>query len=437
MGGLPRRATFIDQQTEDGVPALILDSGNIFADKQASDASLATIIPKAELLLTAMEKMGYRAAALGEKDLYLGKDNLERLADFSSVTLISANLMDKDGKPLFDPYIIIKTGDIKVGVLGLTSPYVHKVTFEERMPGYKLNDPIVTASRIVPEIRKKSDLVIALTNMGFSMDGDLARNVPGIDLIIGGRSRRFMKEPAEINGTLVTSGYYQGRAVGVITLGAKGINSRWMSGKKLDFMKRQIETAEANAGTKRAISNEEMGRLKEKFREALTRTRFDSDMINLDPSIKDHPEVAKMIKQYRQKLVLTARGSGEGSKGHLPGGYVGYTTCLKCHQGRYLFWKTTGHARAIESLLPKNAGADPDCLPCHVTAYRPGSNPEELTGVQCEACHGSGDLHSSSPGTYSLVKSPPASVCLVCHTPEQDDDFAYVTDKSLICAESK
>ena len=121
--------------------------------------------------------------------------------------------------------------------------------------------------------------------------------------------------------------------------------------------------------------------------------------------------------------------------------YIGADKCRQCHEGRHKFWSRTPHWAAFRTLSYKDAEADPDCLPCHVTGYErqtgywPRKPREALQGVQCEQCHGVGSLHAEKPETYSLLHLPSAPQCMDCHTEEQDDDFDYFRDKKRVCAE--
>jgi hypothetical protein len=98
-----------------------------------------------------------------------------------------------------------------------------------------------------------------------------------------------------------------------------------------------------------------------------------------------------------------------------PNKYVGAAKCKNCHAAAevgnpYEAWQKTNHAKAFETLASDAAKkiaaekgiADPQkddqCLKCHVTAF--GVAPELIAkgfdtklGVQCEACHGPGELH--------------------------------------------
>jgi 2',3'-cyclic-nucleotide 2'-phosphodiesterase (5'-nucleotidase family) len=413
------------------MPAVILDSGNVFSEKPPTEAGLKPTLRKAHLILRAMERMGYQAAAVGEYDLYLGRDNLTELIRSTDISFLSANVKNAGGDPVFPPSIILSAGGTRVGVFGLTSRTVDVPLMETRVPGWWVDDPVRTAAKIVPDLAKRCDLVIALTHIGYPLDRQLAEEVEGIDVIIGGRTKNWLKSPQEVAGTLIVSGYFQGRAIGKLTLDLGPSHLGWASGKRIDYLKRETEDKK----TKREELIQEMEGL-------MGMTRYDGDMITLTSSYPDDPEVTGMIREYRISLKEEVGGKGEGGAADTGRDrYIGYDICIDCHRGRTEYWGGTDHASAVESLKPRDADADPDCLPCHVTGYlrptgySPANPRQDLLGVQCEACHGRASLHAASPELYRLIRIPPASMCRTCHTPDQDDDFDYVRERAVVCAE--
>ena len=440
MGGLPRRATFITQERAEGPDTLILDSGNLVANKPLAEPSLEPAGAKAKLILRAMDRMGYAAAAIGEMDLYLGLDLLRSLSDMTKVRFLSANLLDSKDNTIFEPYRFLKVGGITVGVIGLTALPTDRKMFSRRMPGAVVKDPLPAAEEAVQSIRGKCDLLVVLSNIGYSKDLELARENPDIDIIISGRTRRYMKRPLIQDKTLITSGYYEGRAMGRIVVHLDGDVRGWVSRQELDFMDKQIRTAEVKK--EMPGGKGKLDALIEKRESANELTLYEPDMVNLDPSFSDDPQVVGMINDYRKGLIKSSVSSPiPAARSEEQVRYTGPKVCAGCHESRYRFWLTTDHSRAFDSLAPKNAGADPDCLPCHVTGYMrrtgywPKAPREDLRGVQCEACHGVGSLHVGSPDRYSLLHLPAAPQCMDCHTEDQDGEFDYIRDRSLVCSE--
>jgi len=293
MGGLSRRATFVSREKEGAIPVLLVDAGNIFSGKALSEPSLEPTVRKAELHVKAMERMGYRAAALGEMDLYLGPERLRALDEGSGIRFLSANLTNAGGKPLFKPYLLFDTDPLKVLILGLTPVPKRLPLLESRMAGSLIKDPFETAADMVPRLRKRCDLLIVLSNLGYRGDLRLAREVDGIDIIIGGRDRKFMRKPKIAGSTLITSGYFQGRAVGKLTLSYDGPVRGWVSEEELGFLDKQADAA-GERGDQGKLED-----LKTRREAARQLTRYRNNMVVLDPSIPDDAHITSMIREYR------------------------------------------------------------------------------------------------------------------------------------------
>src|SRR5947209_20319383 len=66
----------------------------------------------------------------------------------------------------------------------------------------QMEKPIDIAKQLVPDLRKHADLVVAVTHDGIEEDEQMAREVPGIDVIVGGHSHTLLAEPRFVpNGT--------------------------------------------------------------------------------------------------------------------------------------------------------------------------------------------------------------------------------------------
>lgn len=73
---------------------------------------------------------------------------------------------------------------------------------------------------------------------------------------------------------------------------------------------------------------------------------------------------------------------------------------------------------------PGRANMPYDCGECHTTGYSPIGNQDNrpgligtwaFPGIQCEACHGPGSLHSNHPMAYGMKVDRDAAACGQCH----------------------
>ena len=121
--------------------------------------------------------------------------------------------------------------------------------------------------------------------------------------------------------------------------------------------------------------------------------------------------------------------------------YTGGAKCKMCHKiakgGEvWQLWEASAHAKAFESLdAEKGETENPECLKCHTTGYgdggyEPGQEDIDLTGVQCESCHGAGadykishskaETKEAAFAEHGLLK-PDEKTCLKCHNEENPD----------------
>ena len=205
--GYSRLKTYVNQ-----CPAkhkLLLDAGDVLHGHP-----LATV-RQGELVAGLLAKMNYDALAVGNHDFDYGLARLMELRDKYELNFIAANIIEKeDGAPLLPPYLIKDFGDCKVGIFGLTTPEtpiktspgnVDLVTFgtSEQLA--------VTARDMARFLReeKRVDLVVALTHLGTGPLDDpgaqaVAKEAPGIDLIIDGHSHSVIKG-LRVGGALIVS----------------------------------------------------------------------------------------------------------------------------------------------------------------------------------------------------------------------------------------
>ncbi|MDF2092957.1 5'-nucleotidase C-terminal domain-containing protein [Knoellia sp. 3-2P3] len=161
-------------------------------------------------MATAMNTMGYDAAALGNHEYNYGLETLRVFEEQCDFPLLSANSLDwNTGAPVFPPYLIrtIKvpgqSRPLKVGILGLVTPGV-AIWDKANVEGRVRFDGIVEQGKVwVPRLKEAGcDVVIVSCHSGStpgSSYGDalpfpenastqLAEEVPGIDAVLVGHA---------------------------------------------------------------------------------------------------------------------------------------------------------------------------------------------------------------------------------------------------------
>jgi 2',3'-cyclic-nucleotide 2'-phosphodiesterase/3'-nucleotidase len=194
-------------------------------------------------MATAMNAIGYDAAALGNHEYNYGLDTLRAFEDQCDHPLLSANSVDwTTGEPIFTPYVIkavdLPGGPVKVGILGLVTPGVAiwdrtNVEGKVRFPG------IVEQARVmVPRMKAAgADVVIVSCHSGATTSssyGDalpypenasrlLAEEVPDVDAVLVGHAHVEVPELKVTNKVtgrevLLSEPLYWGMRVSVMDL---------------------------------------------------------------------------------------------------------------------------------------------------------------------------------------------------------------------------
>ncbi len=219
------RKTLIDQirsEVEaDGGKVLLLSGGDINSGVPESD--LQNAVPD----IKGMNLMGYDAMVVGNHEFDNPMKILHQQENLANFPFLSANTYDAStGRPLFDAFRLMDVGNMTVAIVGLTTQDTRKIGHPENVSRIDFKNPVRIASRLVPMIKEQADIVIALTHLGYFPeqqrpnappgDIELAKEVSGIDMIIGGHSRTALHKPEVVNNTWIMqageNGNYLGRA---------------------------------------------------------------------------------------------------------------------------------------------------------------------------------------------------------------------------------
>jgi 2',3'-cyclic-nucleotide 2'-phosphodiesterase (5'-nucleotidase family) len=194
VGGIARVATLINRIRASEPYVIVLDAGDMFM----GTPFFTFYGGKAEL--ECYNAIGYDAVAVGNHELDNGPRALLELEDDAEFTFLSANLARRrSGKPIFEPYLLLETEeDISVAILGLTPGGISEMVGPSAIASLTAKSPVRTAREMIPILRDAADAVIVLSHLGLDDDKNLARQVPGIDLIVGGHSHDLLEKPVKI-----------------------------------------------------------------------------------------------------------------------------------------------------------------------------------------------------------------------------------------------
>jgi 2',3'-cyclic-nucleotide 2'-phosphodiesterase (5'-nucleotidase family) len=282
----------VESIRKDERSVLLLDCGAVFDNQRDT----------AELILKAMELMGYDALNLGSPEFHFGKEFLEHTRSHVSFPYIASNLLYGGSRlPWTREYIIKEVGGIKIAILGVLNPDgLAQLPNQEQVKGLEVIPPGTALKRLLPEVRGKADLVILLSRFGVEKTRELVQASKGIDVAISsGGDDVFYVKPLE-NAVILQTGSL-GKTLGLlkITLDEK----RALSVSE----RRYVPLGSSVPG------NEEIERLVEKFKKDqakkdtdLAKKQWEKTHKGLMEGLQLSPE--EFMGRYRQEQTEKRKG---------------------------------------------------------------------------------------------------------------------------------
>ena len=206
-----------------GAEVILADAGDY------SQGTVYVSVNKGADAVTMMNATGYDVATIGNHEFDYGYAQLAENMKAAEFKVLCADVLDADGKTIFDANTIIQKGGVKIGFFGLETPEAQTKANPKLIEGLKFlagkdgSELYACAAAQVAELQKNgADIIVCLSHLG--TDGssepytsyDLAKNVKGIDFIIDGHSHSVIT--AGPNGEAIQSTGTAFANIGVITI---------------------------------------------------------------------------------------------------------------------------------------------------------------------------------------------------------------------------
>jgi 2',3'-cyclic-nucleotide 2'-phosphodiesterase (5'-nucleotidase family) len=169
-----------------------------------------------------MSELGYHAVNIGERDVRYGYELLSNRTAGSDLRFISANIVDKQTQqPIFTPHAVVEiespdgANSARVGVIGAAR---FNPVFLQPGPEGKEMVIVHPKQRVEQELAalrdKKVDLVVLLAAMHRDDARRLARDLIGIDFVVGAYGGVFTTERDQEGETWILYSGNQGKRIG-------------------------------------------------------------------------------------------------------------------------------------------------------------------------------------------------------------------------------
>jgi 5'-nucleotidase/UDP-sugar diphosphatase len=179
------------------------------------------LLTKGEAIVEAMNMMQYDAMALGSGDFIIGLDLLKERMKAARFPMLSANAVLSDtGELIAQPYVTKDLGQgYRAAIVGLTDAHVENLTSAIGGPIVRASDPTAALKTVMAEVTGKANVIVVLSHLGTQEDRDLAQAVPGITVIVGGKTGEIVP-PTQVGptGAVLVQASSQGRYLGILRL---------------------------------------------------------------------------------------------------------------------------------------------------------------------------------------------------------------------------
>ncbi len=225
---LARQATIINEARGKNANVLFVNAGDVFTRGKYQRLFYG------ELEFAELNAMGLDALTLGNNEFKAtGEAETAQRCLYARIRqakfpVLCANVRrgkDRSYLPGVKPFTVKRIGGVRIGIFGVTA---NRSGSYRQTQGLIVEDQMETARKVYPQVAAQSDIVIALTHIGFKMDRELAEAVPQIAVIIGGDSHTVLRKPAIVNGIpIVQAGGEFRQYLGRLDLTFNLVENKW------------------------------------------------------------------------------------------------------------------------------------------------------------------------------------------------------------------
>jgi len=261
--GLARLATIVDSlRGALGDRMLLVDAGDLLQGTPITSIALRDSLG-ANPIIAAMNAMRYDAAAIGNHEFNYGLSYLGRAIAQADFPFLAANAFSPAGRPAFPPFILLTREGVRVAIVGGTTPG-SMIWDRDKLRGrVELRDIVSTLRQTVTAARGQgADVVVAVLHSGLdepssydttatglpgeNVSARVAREVPGVDLVVFGHTHKELAQ-STIGSTLLTQPRNWAGSLSLAHLTLVRTNSGWRVAAKSAQLLRARGHAEAPA----------------------------------------------------------------------------------------------------------------------------------------------------------------------------------------------
>ena len=242
--GLSRAATIVDSVRAANPDRVVLvDAGDLLQGNSLAFVAARVDTTHPHPVIAAMNRMRYDASAIGNHEFNYGLTTLGRAIEQASFPFLAANIYLANGPRAYPAFVIVRRGDVRVGIVGATTPGAMLWDRDNLRGRIVIRDIVPEVRSAVAEARAKgADVIVVTMHSGLNEPSSydtvstsvpsenvaarVAREVPGVDLIVYGHSHQEMADTV-IGSTRLMQPKNWATSVAIAHLGLERSNNGW------------------------------------------------------------------------------------------------------------------------------------------------------------------------------------------------------------------
>ena len=223
--GIAKIATLVKEARKNDPDLLLVDSGDTIQGTPLEYFHNKKNNAPPDPMMLAMNALHYDSMAVGNHEYNFGLKVLEKARSEAKFPWLSANSYNKGSATThYTPYIVKEVQGVRIGVLGLTTPGIPNWENVPNYEGLEFKETVSEAKKWVPILREKEKVDVVVITMHMGIEEDLrtgtpnpaqvpnenaaiaiARQVPGIDVILMGHTHREVPSLTINNSNVIQS----------------------------------------------------------------------------------------------------------------------------------------------------------------------------------------------------------------------------------------
>ncbi|EEC00741.1 UDP-sugar hydrolase, putative [Ixodes scapularis] len=198
VGGISRQKTLVNRVRSTGQHALFLNAGDYYT------GTLWYYLLGAKVVIDVVNYLGHDVMTLGNHEFDRGPEGLAPLLRHSKVPILGCNVHFSD-EPLLKhlplrPSITVLLGSTLVGIIGFT-PF--KMDIGAVAPTVRFTNETECIKREAVQLHERGvKVIIAVGHSRLPENKIIARAVPEVSVIVGGRDHLFLYSGSTVNGSM-------------------------------------------------------------------------------------------------------------------------------------------------------------------------------------------------------------------------------------------